>query len=244
MLNKTIKPLGIKAYGSICHLPGSRLGPGDHKLNEGQARILTQKARNMHDVIFVQEKLDGSNVCVARVGGALVALGRAGYPAVSSPYEQHRLFADWVGRRLERFEWLVEGERLCGEWLAQAHGTRYALAHEPFVPFDLMRGPERAPYAEFSERVVAAGFTIPRLLSQGPPVAVEAALELLEGNPKCRNGFHGALDPVEGAVWRVERKGMVDFLGKFVRPEKVDGCYLPELSGMEPVWNWYPDDRT
>jgi hypothetical protein len=238
--NKVVKPLGIKAYGSICHLPGSRLGPGDHKLNEGQARILTRKARDRHDVVYVQEKLDGSNVCVARVSGQLIALGRAGYPAVSSPHVQHRLFDCWVHEHAGRFEWLREGERLCGEWLAQAHGTRYALAHEPFVAFDLMRGAERAAYAEFLMRVAAGGFTMPRLLSEGPPVSIERTLELLEGHPKCRNGFHGALDLVEGAVWRVEREGAVDFLGKFVRPDKVDGCFLPEVSGKEAVWNWRP----
>ncbi len=56
-------------------------------------------------------------------------------------------------------------------------------------------------------------------------------------------GFHGALDPVEGAVWRVERNALVnpgrsgercpvvDFLAKYVRPDKIDGCYLPELNG-------------
>src|SRR3954466_6263266 len=86
---KFTKPLGIKAYGSICHLPGSRLGPGDHKLNPGQARILTAKKRDQHDLLTVQEKPDGSNVCVARVNGVLVPLGRAGYPAISSKYEQH-----------------------------------------------------------------------------------------------------------------------------------------------------------
>src|SRR5438477_7366986 len=151
--DKFNKPLGGKAYGSICHLPGSRLGPGDHKLNPGQARILTEKTRDKHDVIIVQEKLDGSNVCVARVGGVLIPLGRSGYPAISSKYEQHQLFAGWVFERLERFEFLVEGERLCGEWLAQAHGTRYQLTRDPFVAFDLMRGGERAAYAEFLERV-------------------------------------------------------------------------------------------
>ena len=53
-------------------------------------------------------------------------------------------------------------------------------------------------------------------------------------------GFHGALEPVEGAVWRVERKGKVDFLGKYVRPDKIDGCYLPEINGGAAVWNWRP----
>ena len=61
---------------------------------------------------------------------------------------------------------------------------------------------------------------------------------------------HGALDTVEGAVWRVERnelinpgKGserrwVVDYLVKYVRPDKVDGCYLPGInSNTEPLWN-------
>jgi len=36
------KPLGIKSYGSIPHLPGSRIGIGDHKCHEGQERIATK----------------------------------------------------------------------------------------------------------------------------------------------------------------------------------------------------------
>lgn len=236
--------MGIKAYGSICHLPGSRLGPGDHKLNEGQAKILTIKPRDKHDVILVQEKLDGSNVAVARVNGELIPLGRAGYRAISSPYEQHQLFAAWVYERLARFEFLREGERLCGEWLALAHGTRYTLTHEPFVAFDLMRGVERANYDEFTARVPAEGFIIPHLISRGPPMSIERAMAILEGQPgDRRNGFHGAIDPVEGAVWRVERKGVVDFLGKYVRPDKVDGCFLCDISGKPEVWNWRPEKR-
>lgn len=229
------KPLGQKAYGHICHLPGSRLGPGDHKLNPGQARILTEKTRDKHDVIIVQEKLDGSNVAVARVNGQLMPLGRAGYRAESSRYEQHRLFAFWVYERMDRFEFLVEGERLVGEWLAQAHGTRYQLPHEPFVPFDIMRGVDRANFEEFRTRVAAQGFALPKLLSLGPPIPIERAMQLVG-----EFGHHGAVDPAEGAVWRVERRGVVDFLGKFVRPDKVDGRYLPELSGQPPVWNWRP----
>ena len=31
-----------------------------------------------------------------------------------------------------------------------------------------------------------------------------------------------------------------DFLGKFVRPDKKDGCYLPEIGGGEAIWNWRP----
>lgn len=228
---KPIKPLGAKAYGSIPHLPGSRMGPGDHHCHEGQARIATEKARDRHDQIWVQEKLDGSCVAVANVDGKIVALGRAGYPANTSPYEQHKLFSDWVETEEDRFAALLQpGERAVGEWLAQAHGTRYELHHDPFVLFDLMVGKRRAPLLEVIGR--ARDFTLPAGIADGP-TSVEDALAALG-----EFGHHGATDPVEGAVWRVERRDEVDFLVKWVRPDKVDGCLLPELTGSEPVWNW------
>ena len=41
----------------------------------------------------------------------------------------------------------------------------------------------------------------------------------------------GDFDVFEGN-WKV------DFVVKYVRPDKVDGCYLPEISGSHPVFNW------
>ena len=239
------KPLGIKNYGSIGHLPNSRMGEGDHKCPDGQARIATLKTRDKHDRIIVQEKLDGSNVGVALVNGVLCPLGRAGYLAADSPYEQHWRFAQWVFEHQDRFlAVLQEGERICGEWLLQAHGTRYELPHEHFVAFDLMQGTSRATYAEFSERVSTGDFVVPRLLHEGSAYSVEAALTAIAVSG------HGAIDTVEGAVWRVERNELidpgrggdrrwtVDFLVKYVRPDKVDGSYLPGVNGnTEIVWN-------
>ena len=86
----------MKNYGHIAHLPGSRMGPGDHSCELGQARIATFKARDRHDHIIVQEKLDGTNVGVARLDGVLYPLVRAGYVADTSPFEQHWRFAQWV----------------------------------------------------------------------------------------------------------------------------------------------------
>lgn len=231
------KPLGQKAYGHIAHLPGSRMGPGDHKCHEGQARIATERARDRHDAIWVQEKLDGSCVSVARVGGELIPLSRAGYRAVTSPYFQHILWDGWVRDNYARFDALLdEGERVVGEWLAQAHGTRYDLSErDPFVAFDIMRGGDRLPYLEADLRL-ARWFRTPPLLVQGP-ASIETAMEHLG-----TFGKYGALDPVEGAVWRVERKGRVDFLAKYVRPDKVDGCYLDSVTGQDPVWNWQPGE--
>lgn len=246
------KPLGIKNYGSIPHLPNSRLGPGDHSCHEGQARIATEQMRDRHDKVIVQEKLDGSNVGVAKINGQIVPLTRAGYRAETSPYKQHHLFADWVmhPNQHRRFrEMLFDGERVVGEWLAQAHGTRYELNHhhdyarrgldlktEPFVAFDLFRGNERVTHDEFINCV--CGWFVPAYtLPYERPLSIDEVMKELG-----TYGKHGAVDPIEGAVWRVERMGKVDFLVKWVRPDKVDGRYLEAITGGQPVWNWQPVD--
>ena len=234
------KPLGHKSYGSIPHLAGSRRGPGDHGLNDGQARICLETCRP-GDIIVVQEKLDGSNVSIARVDGQIVALGRSGYRAESSRWEQHQLFAAWVRERADGlFADLPEGWRLCGEWMAQAHGTRYSRVWgNPFVAFDLMRGTERAPYDLFEAVAIQTGMAYIPAVHKGGPISIEAAMAMVQEIDLCGAGDEG----VEGAVWPVENGAHVDFLAKYVRPEKVDGVYLPEISGLDPVWNWRPPSR-
>lgn len=230
------KPLGIKNYGTIPHLPNSRTTPADKHCHEGQERIATLKARDKHDEIIVTEKVDGSNVGVALIGGCIIALTRAGYLARTSPYEQHWHWADWVDANASRFRYVLQenGERICGEWLMQAHGTRYELRHEPFVAFDIMKEHYRLPYDEFLLRIKGGYFVSPHLIHRGQPIAVNAILDRLGDN-----GFHGAIDEVEGAVWRVQHRGEVDFLVKYVKPYKVDGIYLPEVSEKPAIWNWY-----
>ena len=228
-----MKPLGHKAYGSIPHLSSSRLGEGDRHCEPGQEAIATEKARDKFDLVIVQEKLDGSNVAVAKVEGKILALNRPGYLAKTSPYELHHYFAKWVELERDRFDQLLhEGERLVGEWLLQAHGTRYDLPHEPFVAFDLMTQYERVIYHDFLLRVLPLGFTVPRLIHIGQPMSIPWITRQLDVSG------HGAIDRVEGAIWRVERRGKVDFLVKWVRQDKVDGKYLPEIAGGNPVWNY------
>lgn len=236
---KTIphKPLGHRAYGSIPHLPNSRRGIADKGLSEQQASILTVKTRDRHDLITVQEKLDGSNVAVAKINGEIIALIRAGYRADGSHYEQHHHFAKWVESNELRFDSLLRnGERVSGEWLMEAHGTRYDLPHEPFVAFDIITGHDRKTVAEVLFRCREVGIVTPRIIHVGGAISVESVLAMLEPSG------HGALEDVEGAVWRCERKGVVDFLGKYVRPEKIDGKYLNGVNGIErePIYNWKP----
>lgn len=232
------KPLGQKSYGSIPHLPGSRVGPGDYHIHEGQARIATEKVRDKHDLIIVQEKLDGSNVGVAKVNGQILAITRSGYLANTSPYIQHHYFSEWVKQNQHRFsELLNEGERVCGEWLAQAHGTRYYLPHEPFVAFDIIIGKERMVFHDVATRITPFDFIIPRTLGYGPK-SIEFVLDLIGYGQRAYQNPHRAIDPIEGAIWRVERHGKVDFLTKYVHHSKEDGKYLPEKNGTgEPIWN-------
>lgn len=228
---------GEKAYGSIAHLPGSGMEHSDKKLEHGQVAILTSKPRDSKDTIVVQEKLDGSCVAVYKQNGIIIPATRAGYPANSSPYKQHHMFSLWVYDNIDRFEGLLkEGERVVGEWMAQAHGTIYHLPHEPFVVFDLFINKERIPYLELLHRGMHYDFITPKLISYGQPIGIDVVMK------KVKVSGHGAINPVEGAVWRCERDGKVDFLGKFVRPDKVNGKYLPEINPeyKEPIWNTYP----
>jgi hypothetical protein len=225
------KPLGRKSYGHIAHLPGSRIGPGDHKCHEGQRRIACEKSRDRHDRIIVTEKLDGSNVGVALLGDRILPLTRAGYYFTDSNREMHHRFGSWVLRQEPRFRSVLkEGERFCGEWLEQAHGTLYNLPHEPFVVFDLMTEGKRASWDQLVDRAEGAHLVRPQVLSAGSPCSIAKALDVLG-----TLGHHGATEQVEGAVWRVERRGEFDFMAKFVRPDKEDGKYL---KGESVINSW------
>lgn len=236
----SIKPLNRKAYGSIPHLPDSRLGPSDKQANPGHVKILTEKPRDGYDWITVQEKIDGSNVGVAKLGnGQLVPIIRAGHEATSSPYEQHHYWAIWVWENSERFDKLLALNEWCvGEWCIQAHGTRYIFDCEPFFLFDIFSRGQRLTLQELNDRRRSL-FVVPTVIKHSSvPYSVADAQKQLEKQPY---GYHGALDPIEGFVWRLERKGKVEFLAKYVRPDKANGIYLPEQAGQVAVYNYWED---
>lgn len=230
-MNFPTKPTGGKAYGSIPHIIGSRLGPGDYSIGENESRICTAKASRDYEV-FCQTKVDGSCVAVYRSeDGELIPLIRAGYPALSSKHEQHHMFHDWVMRQKSRFDFLQPGERLAGEWLALAHGTLYDLTdREPFVPFDILSGTERKLFQEFLERVFPR-FQLPDWTTG--PVDPETAMQILD--------HYGAEEP-EGVVYRVQRTKygssgpytILAFVAKWVHANKVDGKYFDR-----DRWNYH-----
>lgn len=234
------KPLGRKNYGSIPHLLGSKLGPGDHHVSQGQHDIATKKAvpnkKGGKRRVIVQEKLDGSNVGVAKLEGEVIPITRAGYHADASPFETHHQFAKWVNKpyNYNRFNnFLEEGERLVGEWMWQAHGLLYSLPHEPFVAFDLMSKSDRLVYNEFMYRIDDL-FVTPKMISIGEAYSTDN-IAALQSN-------HGCIEKPEGVIYRIECETKkdsgvynVEFLCKFVRQDFKPGKYL---SGV-PVWNSY-----
>jgi hypothetical protein len=143
----------------------------------------------------------------------------------------HHIFADWVSQHSERFfEVLTVGERLVGEWLALAHGTRYNPAKycgwEPFVAFDIFTTENKQlNYKQFEQRINFK-FHLPPLVSYGQPCSIKTAQELLPNS-----GYGG--EHVEGYMWRVERKGAMDFMCKWVNPDFEPGCLLSDM-----YWNW------
>lgn len=223
-------------YPRIPHLPGSRTGPSDRTADASLAGRCTLAALP-GDEILVQEKLDGSCVVVVRKHDRLLAFGREGSPAGASRNEGRQRFAAWVLENTPRLlSILRDGERLAGEWLALVHSTHYRLAHEPFVPFDLFTASgDPLTFDRLQERLAGSGLVAPTLLHRGGALSPDDVLRLLG-----EHGHHGAVEPAEGAVWRVETRGRLIARAKFVRADKVDGVHLPDHSGRPARWNLPP----
>ena len=226
-----MKPLNRKNYGSIPHLSNSKLGEIDYFIHEGQERILTEKKRDKHDTILVFEKYDGSNVGVGKKDGNIFALNRSGYEASTSPYKQHHEFAKWVSERKDMFNSLLEeGERVAGEWLLQAHGLIYKIDNDPILFFDYFNeNNERQPF----EVVEQMGLPLPRLLHKGEAVSVDELKPILS----LKTDSIMSLEAPEGMVYRVERKGKVDFLAKWVRKDFEAGKYCIGIEEEKLIYN-------
>ncbi len=223
-------------YPKIPHLPGSRTGKADRHVGRIRGESLTLKATEGARIL-VEEKLDGTCVVVVREGTTVLAHGRDGRPAHASRNLGRRLFAQWVQERHEQFLALLEdGEHACGEWLPLAHGTRYGLAHEPFVLFDLVRFGKAVCRDWLVEKATRTGFTTPCILHKGDALPTALALELLG-----ERGHHGA-DAAEGVVYREEwpDEGACSFVAKLVRMDKIDGLYLADHTGQGHLFNTWP----
>lgn len=226
-----MKPQNRKAYGSIGHLLGSRLGEHDKYVSEGEHRIFTEKLKDKSDTIIVLEKMDGSCCAVCRTEDGVVAITRKGHDARTSPYQQHHMFADWVDEHRDFFvASLPIGWRVVGEWMAQAHGTIYSNLSSPFYVFDLFNDAnERQPFCVVKQWQKNADHVAARVfhIAYGPISIEDVWDELMSFHPEA-----------EGLIYRRENGDRVLGLAKWVRPDYVAGKYLPGISGVETeTWN-------
>ena len=70
---------------------------------------------------------------------------------------------------------------------------------------------ERIIYHTFLLRVLPLGFTVPKLIHIGQPLSLEKALK------EIQISGHGALDEVEGVIYRIERHIADRYLDSMVR---------------------------
>jgi len=230
-----------RLYPRIPHLPGSRLGPSERHAATAVVARMTVVAGD-GDRVIVTEKVDGS--CVALVGTAdgVEARGRDGGPCAASRNDGRRACAAWVEARAARLAAagaVPLGARLVCEWMALAHGTRYALPHGPLVAIDGFDADgARWPWARVRAIAAALALPTPTVLHAGGALAIAAALAALGDH-----GHHGAIDRAEGVMYRLEHGARVIALAKLVRLDKRDGVLLADHSGGDHVWNaWHDGD--
>jgi ATP-dependent RNA circularization protein (DNA/RNA ligase family) len=222
----------MRLYPKIPHLPNSRTGLADKHIGDSAAKRLLETCL-ASEQIWVQEKLDGSCVIATRRNGELLALGRDGRLCANSSNPLRTAFATWLTQNAKRFFWLKESERLILEWLAVAHGTRYNLPHEPIVALDFFEADGlRFSLADLQKKIALAELPMPRVLHIGEALELSQALILLG-----QFGHHGATDPAEGVIYRLEKENRLLLIAKYVRHGKQDGLYLADHTGLEEVWN-------
>lgn len=232
-----VKVLNRKAYGSIPHLEYSNIHAGDKRIDKGQSDICTMKARDKHDQIVVQEKLDGACVGVARVRkDALLYVTRSGHDAGSSRFAHHKLFKIWAQHREGDFIDLLDvGEMAVGEWMSLSHSIRYDGLEAPFYIFDIIdmnytgRNPRHAHviYNVLAARVLEAGFHSPITAPGRDPILPSKVWHRVS-RISIREGQG------EGLVYRVERHGKLEFTAKWVRQAITPGLLLDDES---PTYN-------
>lgn len=228
------KILPYKTYFKIGHLLKSRLGPSDKHVDQGTNDNLTKELPNQQSCVIVQEKLDGSNVSVAKHKGKLYALGRSGYDCAQSNQEQHRMFHQYMLDNLTHLNvYLKDGDHIVGEWLALAHGTLYPGLVFPFWGLDYFKQNKRQSILVAYQFFSFVRIPTPGILHIGGACTPERAQRIMEKRHPGRD--------YEGFVYRLEEAGECKSIAKYVRPGKEDGKYLVDNKNnpsFEPIWNW------
>lgn len=234
MANPMHELLGERPYHSIPHMPGSRVGEADRHINDGQYQRYL-RIKNYREFIAVTEKLDGTCVGVVKTENGLVAIQRNGYPCSESPYEMHHRFVEYVKDHEVNFKLILSeiGDRIMGEWVAQAHGIIYDQLPDFFFAFDAKLSGVWIDTLSLRERCWWGLIATVPLIHYGMPLEPQYWEKLTRRSAFCSN------KPAEGLVFRRELDGKRIDIAKWVRNDHVPGRYLPGTDNSEsdvPIW--------
>ena len=223
-----------KKYSSIPHIASSD-AKGDKRIIKQNEDQLFSKTKSKKDLVIFQEKYDGTNVSIIKQNNELIPCVRAGYTACSSEYWFHHEFHNWVTENENLFDFLKEGERLCGEWLLQPHGIYYVIPeyNQNFIAFDIFdKNNERLCYNDFISRIDGK-LTTPRILHIGNAKPIEEIKDILfsSHNHPVQKYILGE-EAEEGFIARYESNGKTTLIAKWVRKDYPCGKLMNER-GMQ-----------
>jgi hypothetical protein len=169
--------------------------------------------RLLGEPVVVEEKVDGANVGLSFGSDDGLVLQSRGHVLAGGAHPQfHPLFA-WAAAREPALRGFLGRQRiLFGEWLFARHTIRYDRLPDYFLAFDLYDR-ERSAFLDTHARQLtcsqAAVVEVPRLF-EGVLGSLDKLVRLL-GMSRVADG------PAEGLYVRLERGGVLELRGKFVR---------------------------
>jgi atypical dual specificity phosphatase len=158
----------------------------------------------LNSKIFVEEKIDATNLGVALVKGEPIVRNRAhilrkGYSKCKTPAQiQYQRFWSWFYDNINKWRNLnkeLEFEAsVYGEWLYARHVVEYNALPSLFIAYDIYNSSTRLflPPEESRRALLACGFEIPQLLGEGI-FTTQELISLRDGDSKF-----SSISPREG----------------------------------------------
>jgi hypothetical protein len=235
-------------FGSIPHLPGSRMKDADDvSLDINQVDSFIRKTREPYHKIRIMEKIDGSNSGVLKRNGLLYPINRKGYDVRSIPSNilAHKVmytWAKWVNEHYDLYDSLLdEGERLVFENCIVQHTLRYRFGkQEPvFLLAKYDKNNQRIPFDDYINIAKQNNIRTPHLFTTGCALPPDVILQ-------NHGSMVGGRDGIEGLVYYYEENGAITGLAKYVSNDLIIketslSQHLNQFKNKE-LYTWNSDD--